>query len=132
MYLEENFLPLLEAGVLNLIEYEQMLTNSIELRFFHGHTSGLIVPFIQFNGKTLVFTTDLIPLYGNIKVNYVCAFDIRPLEAMDEKEVFMQEAFENDYVLFFQHDIEHDCCKLEKNEREILPGKSFNFEKLII
>jgi hypothetical protein len=49
---------------------------------------------------------------------------------MEEKEAFLQEAFEESYVLFFQHDLYHECCTLNQTEKGIRPEKTFPFRDL--
>jgi hypothetical protein len=50
------------------------------------------------------------------------AYDMQPLETLNEKEVILPEAFENDWWLFFEHDLINACCKLIKTERGIRGG----------
>jgi len=111
-YLQENILPLKENHVLNFVK-PGLFSQNVELRFFHGHTKGLVIPFVRYKNETLVFAGDLVPLAGNIPVNYICAYDIQPLVAMDEKEDFLKEAVEKKYTLFLQHDLERECCTLK-------------------
>ncbi len=125
-YMQNHFVPLKEAGVLNFIEGNYKLSENIELRLYHGHTPGQIIPFIQMNNQeTLVYCADLIPVMSHIPLPYICAFDIEPLKTVKEKEDFLKEALINDYTLFFEHDIYNECCSLEKTEKGIRPAKKF-------
>jgi len=49
---------------------------------------------------------------------------------MKEKEIFMQEAYENGYILFFEHDLYHECCTLELSKRGIRAGKTLTIEEI--
>jgi len=121
--LHDNFLPLLEHKKLRFIENDFQLTANIQLRLFHGHTEGQIIPFI-FNGeKTLVFCADLIPAMFQIPPHYICAYDTRPLLSMDEKEAFLNEALEKNYILFFEHDLLNECCTLKSTAKGIREDK---------
>jgi hypothetical protein len=43
---------------------------------------------------------------------WLTAYDIRPLEALAEKEAFLNVAVKNDYTLLFLHDYDVECCKV--------------------
>jgi hypothetical protein len=62
---------------------------------------------------------DTIPSHAHIPVPYVMGYDVRPLETMKEKEALLKEAFENNYLLYFDHDPSVDCCTVEMTEKGI-------------
>ena len=63
--------------------------------FFDGHTESMMLPQIQYKGKTLVFMADLLPSTGHIPLPYVMGYDTRPLLTLTEKERFLKEAADN-------------------------------------
>jgi glyoxylase-like metal-dependent hydrolase (beta-lactamase superfamily II) len=130
-YLVENFEPLESTGKLNIINSEGSFTPDIVIRFFNGHTNGLIVPFINTGEQTMVYVSDLIPTTAHIPLSWICGFDTRPLISMDEKRTFLQEALNNNYVLFFEHDILNECCSLIETEKGIRMKESFTLKKFI-
>lgn len=130
-YLKENIQPLQESGKLNLIKKEGRLFPNIEVRFYYGHTEAQLIPFINYHGKTLVFTADFIASTAHIPLPYIPGFDIRPLISMQEKENFYTEAIENNYILFFQHDLYNECCTLQNTEKGVRIKEGFNFEAIL-
>jgi hypothetical protein len=58
------------------------------------------------------------------------AYDMQPLLSLQEKRSFLKEAVENDYILFFEHDKEHECCTLQQTERGIRPKEFFKLEDI--
>ena len=124
-FLKENILPIKEFGRLNLIEEDCELFPGISVRLFHGHTSGQVIPFIRCNGKTLVYMADLLPSIAHIPLPYVMSYDTRPLITLDEKDKFLNEAAQNEYVLFFEHDLSHECCTLAITEKGVRMKESF-------
>jgi glyoxylase-like metal-dependent hydrolase (beta-lactamase superfamily II) len=125
VYFHENIVPILEAGKLHFIEKNTCLTEKIELRIFNGHTQGQIIPFITYKDKTIVYTADLIPLMASIPEAWVAAYDTDPLVAMKEKREFIKEAQENNYILFFEHDLYNECCRLIKTDKGIQNSEPF-------
>ncbi len=123
-YLEENLLPMMDSGRLKFIEEEGELFPGFEVRIFNGHTEGQVIPIVSYKDKKLVYSADLCPSTVHIPAHYNMSFDVRPLISMKEKEEFMQEAYENGYILFFEHDLYHECSTLEKTNRGIRAGKT--------
>ena len=98
-FLKENFVPIKEMGKLNFLE-EGIFNKNIEIKFFHGHTESQMIPFFYTNKKTIIFCADLLPSTGHIPLPYVMGYDVRPLITLNEKEKFLNEAFEKEYILF--------------------------------
>ncbi|MCK7534311.1 MAG: MBL fold metallo-hydrolase [Marinilabiliales bacterium] len=88
-FLKENLLPMLESGKLRFIEKDTELYPGINLRLYNGHTVGQIIPFINTGEKTVVFVADLIPSTAHIPLVWNMAYDIRPMDMLQEKEDFL-------------------------------------------
>jgi len=129
-FLEENILPMMESGQLKFIDEDMELFPGFGVRLFYGHTNGQIIPFIEYKGRTVVFTADLIPSTVHIPLAYNMAYDLEPLVTLKEKETFLEEAYENDFVLFFQHDLYHECCTLQKTPKGMRHDKIFTLAEL--
>ncbi len=121
-FLPENFKPLLETESLNLFDDGFWLTKNIQLRLFNGHTAGMALTFIKTDQFMLVHVADLMPIMANVPIAYICAYDMQPIISLEEKEQFLKEAYEKSYVLFFEHDIYNECCKIEKGDKDYKVG----------
>lgn len=130
-FLIENFEVLERSGQLNFIETEGIFSEDINIRFFNGHSEGLMVPFITYKNRILVYTNDMLPTTAHIPASWVCGFDTKPLVSMQERESFMQEAVMNNYVLFFEHDIYNECCTLKQTEKGPRMDRSFTLKKFL-
>jgi glyoxylase-like metal-dependent hydrolase (beta-lactamase superfamily II) len=130
-FLKENFLPLYDSGQINFIDDNIEILPNIEIRLFNGHTEGLIVPFIKYNDKTIVYITDLIPTVANLPLSWITAYDIYPLVAMHEKELLLKEAVERNYILFFEHDIYNEACTLTNTPKGIRMEKVFHLNEIL-
>ena len=127
-FLKENILPIRESGKLKFVEVSlpvngrlglTQFTDNISIRFVNGHTQAMMLPQINYNGKTLVFTADLLPSQAHIPIPYVMGYDMFPLTTINEKKSFLKEAIENNYILFFEHDPVYECCTLQLTEKGI-------------
>lgn len=119
-FLKENFVPLKDQGVLEFIDIQQNIEwiEGIQLKFMYGHTEAMMVPVIPLeNGQKLSYMADLLPSTGHIRMPYVMSYDIRPLQTLTEKEAFFQNAIEEDFLFFLEHDPEHEVCRIHKNDK---------------
>jgi len=106
-----------ESGKLRLIESEGDLFPGFSVRFFHGHTPGLAIPFIQAEEKTFVYTSDLVPTTANVSLLWIAAYDLEPVKTMEEKLIFLKEAAVKNFILFFEHDFYTECCSILQTEK---------------
>jgi glyoxylase-like metal-dependent hydrolase (beta-lactamase superfamily II) len=120
-FLKENILPMQESGKLKMIEISPLtsFTDNVSVRFAYGHTEAMMLPQINYNGRTIVYMADLIPAAAHIPIPYVMAYDMFPLTTLMEKKAFLEEAVDNDYVLMFEHDPSIAFCTLHRTERGI-------------
>jgi hypothetical protein len=109
----------MEKGKIELIEDDCELFPGISVRIFNGHTEGQVIPFISYKEKTVVYMADLLPSSAHIPLPYVMSYDTRPLITLKEKEAFLNEAAKNGYILFFEHDLYHECCTVQETEKGI-------------
>lgn len=131
-FLKENILPIKESGQLQFIDTKENIdfADNITIRFVIGHTESMMLPQIQYKNKTIVFMADLLPSVAHIPIPYIMAYDTRPLETLKEKKLFLTEAQQNDYVLFFEHDPVIECCSLQLTDRGIRSKETFKLEEL--
>lgn len=137
-FLKENILPIQESGQLKLVQLpaDRSLTAStpfadnISIRYVNGHTDQMMLPQIHYKDRTILYMADLLPSIGHIPIPYVMAYDMRPLDTLSEKTHFLQEAADNNYVLFLEHDPLHECCTLQMTEKGIRLKETFALSEL--
>jgi glyoxylase-like metal-dependent hydrolase (beta-lactamase superfamily II) len=130
-FLKENILPIQESGKLKFIETSANdFPPSIMIRQVFGHTEAMMLPQIIYKGKTILYMADLLPSAGHIPLPYVMGYDMFPATTLTEKQNFLTEALENDYVLFFEHDPTIECCTLQMTEKGIRMKESFKLSDI--
>lgn len=131
-FLSENILPIQESGQLQFIERTDDFTKNvfpnIDVLFVDGHTESMMIPHIHYKNETLVFMADLLPSVGHIPLPYVMGYDTRPLITLTEKEKFLQNAVQNDFILFLEHDSVNECARLQETEKGIRLKDTFDFK----
>lgn len=131
-FLKENILPLQEHGQLKFVPDEEgyQLFDNVKIRLVNGHTDAMMLPQIDFNGRTIVYMADLLPATFHIPLPYVMAYDMFPLTTLKEKRSFLMEALVNDYILYFEHDPLTECCTLQQTERGIREKEKFKLSEI--
>jgi glyoxylase-like metal-dependent hydrolase (beta-lactamase superfamily II) len=134
-FLKENILPIQESGQLKWITSEtekgqgSELGKNIFIKYMRGHTDAMMLPHIQYKGKTVVFMADLLPSVGHIPLPYLMAYDTRPLLTMTEKELFMKRAADEEFILFLEHDPIHECCTVQHTEKGVRLKETFSLKE---
>jgi glyoxylase-like metal-dependent hydrolase (beta-lactamase superfamily II) len=103
-YFAENYVPLREAGVLDLMEDDQVVAPGVRVRRTGGHTRFHQIIYLESGGKTAVFAADLLPTTAHVDVPWIMAYDLYPMETLEFKRAFVAEAIEREYIIFFEHD----------------------------
>lgn len=129
-YKKENIELLINSDKLNLIEENGNLNENIYLELYNGHTQGLLVPIIKYDNKEVAFPGDLLPLAALIPLAWVSAFDVRPLDVIDEKKRFLEESYKNNRIVLFQHDYYTEGCTLKKTEKGVRAKDFIEIEDL--
>jgi glyoxylase-like metal-dependent hydrolase (beta-lactamase superfamily II) len=130
-FLKENILPIQESGKLKFIETSANdFPPNIMIRQVFGHTEAMMLPQVTYKGRTILYMADLLPSAGHIPLPYVMGYDMFPATTLTEKENFLTEALQNDYVLFFEHDPAIECCTVQMTEKGIRLKDSFKLSDL--
>jgi glyoxylase-like metal-dependent hydrolase (beta-lactamase superfamily II) len=130
-FLKDNILPIQQSGQLKFVVDHQIdFSTNFQVKQVFGHTEAMMLPMINYKGKTIVYMADLLPSVGHIPVPYVMAYDMFPLTTLHEKKSFLNEAVENDYILFFEHDPKNECCSLQMTEKGVRMKETFNLKEL--
>ena len=147
-FLKENFSPIFQSGQLrfvapweskvengriqgwhtNLIQdntYKVPFSENISIIYTYGHTHAMMLPQIKYKDKTIVYMADLLPSAAHIPLPYVMGYDMFPLTTLNEKKMFLEEAVAGDYILFFEHDPEIECCTLQQTEKGVRMKEAF-------
>lgn len=126
-FLKENILPIKESGQLNFIADQPAEDVGFDVVFVDGHTEKQMLPKLNYKGKTIVFMADLLPTVGHIPLPYVMGYDTRPLLTLKEKASFLNEAADNNYYLFLEHDAYNEICTVKHTEKGVRLDETFKF-----
>jgi glyoxylase-like metal-dependent hydrolase (beta-lactamase superfamily II) len=131
-FLKENILPMQESGHLNFVDLEHAEAfDQFEIITADGHTDKQMLPRISYKGHTIIFMADLLPSVGHIPLPYVMGYDTRPLLTLAEKDMFLKEAADNQYILFLEHDPLNQCCTVKHTEKGVRLDRTFPLSEIL-
>lgn len=131
-FLKENILPIQESGRLKFLApgADSSLPQFREIIFADGHTEKMMVPVLEYKGRTLAFMADLLPSAGHIPLPYVMGYDMRPLVTLSEKEAVLNRAAAENWVLLLQHDPTSAACTVQATDRGVRLAETLRVEDL--
>jgi glyoxylase-like metal-dependent hydrolase (beta-lactamase superfamily II) len=103
-YLQQDFVPLKDAGVLTLVDDGAEIMPGVKYRRSGGHCAHHQVVMIESGGRTAVFTADMYPTSVHIADPWLMGYDLYPMDTLAFKRGFAPEAIERNYLIFFEHD----------------------------
>jgi hypothetical protein len=126
-FLKENIIPIQESGQLRFIPTQDgvVFHEDIKIRFAYGHTDAMMLPQLNYKDKTIVYMADLLPSVGHLPLPYVMAYDMFPMQTLKEKASFLEEAANNEYILYLEHDPINECCTVQQTEKGIRVKDTF-------
>jgi glyoxylase-like metal-dependent hydrolase (beta-lactamase superfamily II) len=103
-YREENFLPLLEHGVLEQLDGPCTWRPGIDLVLSEGHTVAMQLPRLHGPEGSVLYAADLVPTAAHVHLPWVMAFDNHPLTTIEEKRALLEQACAEGCIVFYEHD----------------------------
>ena len=120
-YLPDDFLPLMSAGVLELVDDDQSIMPGVKVKRTGGHTMHHQMVLIESNGQRAAFPADLMPTAAHLSPAWIAAVDQFPLETLASKQAFVEEAAAQNTLVFFDHEPRIQAAYIvEQNGRRAL------------
>lgn len=132
-FLKENFVPLSDHSKLEFLDLHkgEEWIPGIGVHTVYGHTDSMMLLELDYHQRKLYYCADLIPSSAHIRMPYILSYDVRPLSTLSEKEYLLNKAYEEEAVLYFEHDREVECCTLTKDKRgRIIQGDQLNLSEV--
>lgn len=119
-YISENYDPLIESGQMRLLEGDAQILPGISARIYSGHTRWMQAIMLESRGQKACYISDLIPTTAHLDLTWGMAFDLYPLETIENKNRFYAEAIPGKWLVIFTHDVNTPWGYVEE-----LPGKRY-------
>lgn len=113
-YLAENFLSLEKYGLLELVDGDREVRKGIEVVLASGHTACHQCVKVESQGKILFYLGDMVPTSAHIGLSYITSYDLFPLQTLENRKRFYEQAIQEDWIVAFVHDPRHFFGKIKK------------------
>ena len=117
-FLKENLEPLFTHEVLKFVDQEgHLLPEEISILTADGHTEKMLMPLINTSKGKVLFVADTIPSHAHIHIPWCMGYDVRPLQTMKEKTNILEQAYQENWLLYFDHDPFFSCANISITEK---------------
>jgi glyoxylase-like metal-dependent hydrolase (beta-lactamase superfamily II) len=117
-YLSKDFVPLLEAGLLDRAEGEVEVAPGVRVLPTPGHCAGHQSVLVDGGGgERALFLGDVVPTSVHVRLPFIMAYDLEPAVTLDTKRALFERAIAEGWLLCFGHDPEVDAVRLRHDER---------------
>jgi methylmalonyl-CoA epimerase len=115
-YRADNFVPLAEAGVLQLVDDDATIMPGVRVRRTGGHTRDHQMVVIESQGVRAVYMADLVPTRAHLAAAWIMGYDLYPVETLAAKKLFVREAIDQRLLVLFDHDPEVAAGRILEEE----------------
>lgn len=123
-YLPENWEPIREAGLLDVVEGEVELVSGVRTVVMKGHVRALTGISIDSGGKKAFYPTDNMPTAAHVPGPWLMGYDLYPLDTLACKESLLPQAIDEEWVMIFEHDPDVGAVRIVRD------GKSYGLEEV--
>jgi len=113
-YVDANYDPLVASGQMQLLDDDCEIAPGIRVMLAPGHNRDMMVVTATSAGQTFCFFSDLIPTAAHVTPSWVAAFDLYPLQAIDTKLRWLDEAVRGGWLCGFGHEPELSFARVKK------------------
>jgi len=122
-YIADDFVPLKDAGVLELVDDDQTIMPGVKVQHTGGHTQHHQVIWIESNGQHAVYAADSMPTSMHVLDAWIAGFDLYPVQSLAAKQRLLKDIVERHALVFFDHDLALAAARIEEHggKRRVVP-----------
>jgi glyoxylase-like metal-dependent hydrolase (beta-lactamase superfamily II) len=118
-YVQADFVPVFEAGQLDLIDGDAEIVPGVSVIKVAGHNRDLQCVKIESLGETAFVFADLIPTTAHLPAAWVMGYDLYPLESVEQKKRLAPQAAREGWLCHFYHDPQTPLARLREHDGKI-------------
>jgi len=103
-YLPDNYVPLADAGVLQLVDDDMTIMPGVRVKRTGGHCMHHQIIYIESKGETAIFAADLVPTTAHLPNAWIMGYDLYPMDTLAAKKAFFADVAARNALVFFEHD----------------------------
>ena len=103
-YLPDNFVPVMKAGRLELVEGAVEIVPGIATLPTPGHCPFHQSVLVRSGGETACFMADVVPTMAHLPLPWIMGYDVEPLVTLESKRALLRRAVDERWLLVSTHD----------------------------
>ncbi len=103
-YISDNYDPLIRSGQMQLLGSAAEIVPGISVEAWPGHTRNMWAVLIRSAGKIACYISDLIPTTWHLDITWAMAYDLFPLEVIENRKKYYASAIPEQWLTIFTHD----------------------------
>lgn len=103
-YISDNYDPLIRSGQVTLLDGDHEILSGISIVVYPGHTRNMWAVLVRSGGKTACYISDLLPTTWHLEPTCVMAYDLFPLETIENRKKYYEQAIPGKWLTMFTHD----------------------------
>lgn len=115
-YIPDNYMPILSAGKLSLLEGDRTIAPGVELIRVAGHNSHMQCIKLHGGGKTAFFLADLVPTTAHLPLPWIMGYDLYPMTTLENKKKWLPEIVREEWIALFGHDPQTRAAHLREHD----------------
>lgn len=116
-YWEENWVAI--ESQIQLFDGYFSTDDGIEMFKTDGHSQGHSVIKLTIGNNVLVHLADIFITHAHLNPLWISAFDNYPLRSIEEKEKWISQGLEREWIFLFYHDAYYRAIKFDKQTKGI-------------
>ena len=116
-YFTRNFVPVREAGRLDLIQGDREIIAGIRALHTPGHTPHHQSILIDGTGERALFVGDLVPTVHHTPLPWIMGYDVEPLVTLETKRRVLREAEAERWLMILEHDATVPWGRVGRDEK---------------
>ncbi len=103
-YFPANFVPVRDAGMLELIDGDHEIASGIRALASPGHVPFHQSVLIESDGAAALFLGDVVPTAAHLPLPWIMGYDVEPLVTLESKRRILARAMGEEWLVVFEHD----------------------------
>ena len=121
-YFARNYVPIQDAGQLDLVDGEKEVAPGIRLMPTPGHTPHHQSILIDGGDDRAIYLGDLVPTQWHLPLPWIMGYDVEPLVTLESKRSILARVAAEHWLAIFEHDAATSWGRVKHD------GKSYGLE----
>jgi glyoxylase-like metal-dependent hydrolase (beta-lactamase superfamily II) len=116
-YFANNFVPLVQAGLVDVVDENRDIVPGIRYLATPGHTPGHQSIMVDGGAEKACFLADVVPTSHHLPLPWIMGYDVEPLVTLETRRWLYKRAESERWLAIFEHDAEVAWGRIVADEK---------------